>query len=126
MDKINKIVVIEDNQDVLEAIVSILEYSGYSSKGFTRFTENAFEDLESEPISMIILDVMLSGSDGRDLARKFKNNEKTRNVPILMISAYPNVESSVLKAGADDFLQKPFGLEDLTQKVEQFVQEQSS
>ena len=115
------ILVIEDNKDVLEAITSILEYSGYQPIGLTRFSEEVFDNLNSEEVSLIILDVMLSGYDGRDLAKRLKNREETREVPIVMISAYPNIEASVREAGADGFIQKPFGIDDLIREIEQYL-----
>jgi DNA-binding response OmpR family regulator len=116
-----RILVIEDNQDVLDAILSILEYSGYIAKGLTRFNDNMFEMLESEPFSLIIMDVVLSGNDGRELISKFKNNKITKDVPVLMISAYPNVEYSSKMAGADGFIPKPFGIDELLEKVESYI-----
>lgn len=121
MDNKRKILVIEDNKDVLDSIMSILEYSGYASKGLTRFNESMFEMLNTERFSLIILDVMLSGNDGRELVEKFKTRQATKDVPIIMISAYPNVEYSARMAGADGFIQKPFGIDDLLDKVEEHV-----
>ena len=119
--KLRNILVIEDDQNVLEAIMGILEYSGYQPRGVTRFNEGVFKQLQTDSVGLIILDVMLSGDDGRDLAVKLKSSEKTQRVPILMISAYPEIEPSVMKAGADGFIQKPFGIDELMQKVEQYV-----
>src|SRR5699024_2349806 len=119
--KLRNILVIEEDQNVLEAIMGILEYSGYQSTGVTRFNESVFKQLQTDSVGLIILDVMLSGDDGRDLAVKLKSSEETRGVPILMISAYPEIEPSVMKAGADGFIQKPFGIDELMQKVEQYV-----
>ncbi len=120
------IVVIEDNKDVLEAITSILEYSGYRPIGLTRFSEEVFDSLNSEEVGLIILDVMLSGYDGRDLAKRLKSKKETREVPIVMISAYPNIESSVREAGADGFIQKPFGIDDLIREIEQYIRKNGS
>lgn len=112
------ILVVEDNSEVLDVIIKILEYAGYKPQGLTRYNELVWENIENTHPKLIILDVMLNGADGRDLARELKNSKETENVPILMISAYTNVKPSVLKAGADDFLAKPFGMEELIQKVE--------
>ena len=117
-DKITNILVIEDNPGVLEGITSILEYSGYSSQGEMRFNESIFRQLKAGRFDLIILDVMLSGADGREIARRLKRSEATKHVPILMMSAYHNIEDSVREAGADDFLSKPFGIDELLQKVE--------
>lgn len=116
-----KILVIEDNEEVLDGIKSILEYCEYPYEGVTRFDEEVYKKLKDGRYSLIILDVMLSGNDGRDLVKELKSSEETSQVPILMVSAYPNVRTSVKKAGADDFLKKPFGLNDLKQKVEQIL-----
>jgi DNA-binding response OmpR family regulator len=123
MAKKNKILIIEDNQDVLEVIINILEYYGHSVVGYNRFTEEIFERTKTESLSLIILDVMLSGFDGRDIARRFRESEETRHIPILMISAYPFVEKSVREAGATDFLQKPFSIDELTGKVDRYLQD---
>ena len=112
------ILVVEDNSEVLDVIIKILEYAGYKPQGLTRYNELVWENIENTHPKLIILDVMLNGADGRDLARELKHSKETENVPILMISAYTNVKPSVLKAGADDFLAKPFGMEELIQKVE--------
>lgn len=120
-EKIQNILVVEDDQNVLEAIMGILEYSGYQPTGVTRFNENVLKQLKTDGISLIILDVMLSGDDGRDLAVMLKSSEETRGVPILMTSAYPEIEPSVMKAGADGFIPKPFGIDELMQKVEEYV-----
>lgn len=112
-----KILVIEDNQDVLTALQSLLEYCGFQSLGVTSFSETVFEQLKTEPFALVIIDVMLSGTDGRDLAKRLKNTVETKTVPILMTSAYPNVEDSVKLSGADDFLPKPFGIEELREKL---------
>ena len=121
MNNEGKVLVIEDNKDVLDSIMSILEYSGYPTKGLTRFNESMFELLSNEKFNLIILDVMLSGNDGRELIKAFKSHEITKDVPIIMISAYPNVEYSTRMAGADGFIQKPFGIDELIDKVEEHV-----
>jgi DNA-binding response OmpR family regulator len=121
MDSSKQILVIEDNRDVLKAIVSILEYLGYRSKGRSRFKETDIEKINDKETGMIILDAVLADTDGRTLVRRIKNEPAIRRIPVMMMSAYPGLEKSSLEAGADDFLQKPFGLDVLTQKVEQHL-----
>lgn len=112
-----KILVIEDDRSVLESIISILEYSGYQAEGADRYSKKILERLQEDKIDLVILDVMLSGSDGRDLVRVIKSKEEIKKIPVLMMSAYPNMEESVKKAGADDFVKKPFDIDVLLEKV---------
>lgn len=116
-DKKN-ILVIEDNKEVLDGILELLKYCGYNSTGSIDFNDEILEKYKTGHFDLLILDVMLSGKDGRDLARKLKNMEGANNIPIILISAYTNMEESIRESMADDFLQKPFGLEELREKVE--------
>lgn len=120
-NKSGRILVIEDNKDVLEGIMKLLDYCGYQPHGVTKFNEDLLEQIKDGEFKMIILDVMLSGMDGRDLVKRLKSTEEVDDVPILMTSAYHNIEDSVQEAGANGFLSKPFGLDDLRQKVEEYL-----
>ena len=60
-----------------------------------------------------ILDKQLSGVDGLDVCRFLKGQERTKDVPIIMLSANPNIGRTAKEAGADDYLEKPFKLQDL-------------
>jgi DNA-binding response OmpR family regulator len=110
--------VIDDHPDVLDGVLRILEYGGYEAEGTTRFTNEINMKLKTGQFNLIILDVMLSGSDGRDIARQFKSDKETKDIPILMMSAYPNIEGSVKMAGAEYFIQKPFGVNEMISKLE--------
>lgn len=111
-----KIFVVDDERSILDALEFMLQEEGYevrtSSKGTTLLQLNG--DLPD----IIVLDVLLSGEDGREIARKLKSQEKTKNIPIIMISAHPNAERTVKECGADAFLPKPFDIDELLQTVE--------
>lgn len=117
-DKPVKVMVIEDHADVLDGVIRILEYGGYEAEGTQHLTEETMSKLKSNQYNLVILDVMLSGEDGRDIARKFKKDEQIKDIPILMMSAYPNMEHSVKRAGADYFIQKPFGVKEMISKLD--------
>lgn len=123
-EKRTKVFVIEDHADVLDGVMRILEYGGYEAEGTTRFSNDVFRKLKTEHFNLVILDVMLSGSDGRDIARQFKEDKETKDIPILMMSAYPNMGASVKKAGADYFIKKPFGVDEMINKLESINKEQ--
>ena len=116
-----QILVVDDDPDILDAIQFVLEDAGYKVK--TMQNGDSAENLsETKALpKLIILDVLLSGKDGRDICRKLKKNEITKCIPIIMISAHPNIKDTVLKAGADAFLPKPFDITDLLQTVKNSI-----
>ncbi len=115
------ILVVEDNHDVLNAILSLLEFCGYRAKGVKSMNEETENEVTSGDYDLVIMDIMLSGSDGRNITKNFRSRKETSDIPILMISASPDLKSSALEAGATDFLPKPFGVNEMRQKIEQYL-----
>jgi DNA-binding response OmpR family regulator len=118
MSKHATILVVDDTEDILDALNIVLSSEGYIVE--TTPNEAYINDLIAEKRSLpnlIMLDVLLSGQDGRMLAKKLKANPKTQHIPIIMMSAHPNVAASIKECGADDFLPKPFELNDLLLKI---------
>lgn len=115
-----KILVVDDEQDILEFLKEVLEDEGYSVVS----TDNG-EYLERLSLldlpDLILLDVLLSGKDGRELVRYLKNQKETGEIPVIMISAHPTARESALASGADLFLAKPFDLTHLLDTIEQIV-----
>ena len=69
------------------------------------------------------MDMLLSGADGTDICRRLKKDLKTSSIPILMFSAHPTAKETCLAAGADDFISKPFEMNDMIGKVEFFLEQ---
>jgi len=115
-----KILVVDDDPDILEFLQVILEEEGYAvvttDKG--EYVEKLYNGGLPD---LILLDVWLSGKDGRDIVKYLKSQEKTKHIPVIMFSAYPNAQEMVLKAGADDFIAKPFEIEALLAKIARFL-----
>lgn len=113
-----RILVVDDDPDILDAIQFVLEDAGYnvetSLKGEYAESLGKRDNLPN----LLILDVLLSGKDGRTICQKLKNCQRTKNIPILMISAHPNAQKTVKEVGADDFLPKPFDIGVLLEKVD--------
>ena len=111
-----KILIVDDEPDIVVALAAMLQDAGYLVS-----TPRDDEQLESvlarEQPQLILLDMLLSDRDGREIVRQLKGQTATRDVPILMLSAYPAAAREALAAGADDFLAKPFDLDELLQKV---------
>lgn len=116
-----KILIIDDDQGILGAITAILESDGYqvstaeNSSGLKKLTKKNLPDI-------ILLDLYVSGENGITILKSIKTNNLTKKIPVIMLSAYPNVEDEVKKAGADDFISKPFDIEDLLKGVKKNIQ----
>lgn len=120
--KAKKILVVDDDPDILDALGLILMGEGYevttSEKG--EYAENLHDTNGGLP-DVIILDVFLSGKDGRLICQKLKSQEETSHIPIIMISAHPNARQSAKAIGADDFMAKPFDIDELLTIVERYL-----
>lgn len=116
-----KIIVVDDNPDILDALQFMLEYAGYEVKTTEKgeYAEN-LHDMNGGLPDVIILDVLLSGKDGRLICQKLKSQEETKHIPIIMISAHPNARQSVTAVGADNFAAKPFDMDELLGKIAKY------
>jgi PAS domain S-box-containing protein len=82
--------------------------------------EQALEAAREGPFDLILADVMMPGLDGFGLLRKLRSDERTREIPVILVSARAEEASKIegLKAGADDYLVKPFSARELLARVE--------
>lgn len=118
--KQKKILVVDDEPDILEFLQDLLEGEGYT----VSITDKAeyVEKLETGGLpDLILIDVLLSGKDGRKIVKHLKSQEATRHVPVIMFSAHPSAEETVKEAGADDFVAKPFELDEVLAKIAKHV-----
>lgn len=116
----NYVMAVDDDPDILDALQFVLEDAGYNVK--TSLKGEDAENLDSKNLpAVLILDVLLSGKDGREICQKLKSQDDTKEVPIVMISAHPSAEESVQKVGADAFLAKPFNISALLEQVKRFT-----
>lgn len=115
------ILLVEDEENLHETLKMNLELEGYSvTSAFNGM--QAMKAVENEYFDLIIMDIMLPEIDGINVTQNIRitNNE----VPILILSAKNNSEDRVLglKKGADDYLTKPFNLEELLLRIQKLVQ----
>src|SRR5215469_5630578 len=116
-----KILIVEDDPDIVLALTTILEDEGYVVVAIDSGKHLAENLPPSSLPDLILLDMLLSGQDGREIARQLKADPTTRHIPILMLSAYPTIEQEAKAVGADSFLAKPFELDDLLASVTSLV-----
>ena len=118
--KQKKILVVDDEPDILEFLQDLLEGEGYT----VAITDKAeyVEKLHVDSLpDLILIDVLLSGEDGRKIVKHLKSQEATKHVPVIMFSAHPSAEETVRVAGADDFVAKPFELDEVLAKIAKHV-----
>ena len=104
-----RILVVDDEEDILELVRYNLAREGYHITGALS-GEEALKKARTEAFDLIVLDLMLPGIDGLEVTRKLKANEKTQNIPIVMLTAKGEETDIVtgLELGADDYITKPF------------------
>jgi len=113
-----KIFIVDDDPSILEVMTIVLEEKGYDVSSISSGPQ-FFELLKKEPHpDLIFLDLWISGSEGTEITKQLKADKKTKNIPIVIVSALNDLESIAENAGADGFLEKPFEIENLLSIVE--------
>jgi len=109
---------VEDDDNIRKLVIYTLETTGLQALGFP--DGDAFKRaLERQTPELVLLDIMLPGEDGLEILRKLKGSSKTRDIPVIMMTAkgteYDKVKG--LDSGADDYITKPFGMMELISRI---------
>ena len=113
------LLIVDDDPDILHFLQLIFEDEGYEVQTSTK--GQYLEQLHNGGLpDLILLDVFLSGKDGRDIVKHLKSQDETKHIPVIMTSAHPKAEPTARAAGADDFLAKPFNIDELLGKVARY------
>ena len=120
MNNKKKILVIDDDEGILEGFKAILEENGYIVSTAVN-ADTIFSLIKSFSPNLILLDILLSGVDGIEVSRSIKNHATFQHIPIIMISAHPKIKKDIVTSGADDFLAKPFEMNDLLNLVKKHI-----
>ena len=109
---------VEDDDNIRELVIYTLETTGLKAKGFAEGAES-MEALAFDTPELILLDIMLPGEDGLAILRKLKNSSKTKDIPVIMVTAKGTEYDKVigLDSGADDYVTKPFGMMELVSRI---------
>lgn len=116
----HKILIVDDDEGILDAVSLILQDAGYVVKALLdgNQTNKAVEKFKPD---LILLDVLLSGSDGREICKKLKDDSQTTQIPIIMISAHPTAKKSIKNYKANAFLSKPFESKELLKLITKYI-----
>ena len=109
---------VEDDDNIRELVIYTLETTGLKAKGFADGT-TFMEALAFDTPELILLDIMLPGDDGLVLLKKLKTSSKTKDIPVIMVTAKGSEYDKVigLDSGADDYVTKPFGMMELVSRI---------
>lgn len=110
------ILIVDDDPDIVLVLTAMLEDAGYAAIA-TDAADDLMDMLKRNRPDLIVLDMLLSGHDGREIVTQIKAHPDTGHIPVLMLSAHPAAERDSRSAGADDFLAKPFEMDMLLAKV---------
>lgn len=119
MDKTNlKILVVDDEDGIREGLCEYLSLEGYDVEG-----ASSAEDALSKGIDrfgLLLLDVMMDGMDGFELARRLRRSADTASIPIIFLTAKDTDDDMVagLRLGADDYIPKPFSMKNVIARIE--------
>ena len=122
-----KVLIIDDDSDFVSAVRTILEENGYRTVSSASGEDGILAAGQERP-DIILLDVMLPGKDGYAVCRELKQGERTRNTPIIMVTAVGKklVEPDYAKAmsithKADDHIEKPVETEELLKRIRNLI-----
>ena len=117
-----KILIVDDEQDIVESLKFVLEasdytcYCAYNGEDGLKLAKEIMPDL-------IILDVMMPKINGYKINRLLKYDSKYKNIPILMVTARSQEEDKLIgeETGVDEYITKPFDLDEVVRKVDQYL-----
>lgn len=117
-----RILVVEDNQDLLELIVKYLKLCGWRAAAANN-EEHLWQELEQEKSSLILLDIMIQGSDAFSLLSALKGDSRYSDIPVIAMTALGSMrdKNRCISAGFDKVLAKPFHLDELRRLIECFA-----
>lgn len=120
MDRNKKVFVFDDNPDILELCTIILEDAGYEIK--TSITSNdIIGQVSAYMPDIIFMDNWLPDVGGIDATRSLKNDNTLKHIPVIYFSANNDVKTLAEQAGADDYLSKPFDIQELERIVGKYI-----
>jgi DNA-binding response OmpR family regulator len=122
-----RIVIVEDERDMADLVATRLRREGYKVDVAHDGTEG-FDLIRSEPPDLVLLDIMLPGMSGTEIATRLRDDPRTVGVPIIMLTAKSEESDIVvgLKFGADDYVTKPFSMSVLTARIDALLRRAAS
>lgn len=109
---------VEDDHGIRDLMIYALNSAGFEARGFADGS-SFFDALKTETPHLVMLDIMLPGTDGISILKQLRGNTATEHIPVIMATAKGTEYDKVigLDLGADDYLAKPFGMMEMVSRV---------
>jgi len=111
----SKIFIADDDLDILEILKMMLQTRGYQVEATTNATD--ILNCKGDRPDLILLDLWMSGTDGRDIFTRLRQQENTKKIPVIFISANSRLKDIAAEYAVDDFIEKPFDMNFMLNKV---------
>jgi len=117
------ILIVDDEEDVLDLLQLVFETSGFEVKRAAS-GKSAVSSAYENPPDVVLLDVMMPEMDGWQVLRTLKGDERTRHVPVVMLSARAERRDKMigLQEGAEGYIAKPFSPAEVVREVQSFLE----
>lgn len=115
-----KILVVDDDSGIGEMLKTLLEFYGYEV-WVTEKPDEAESLIVQKDSDLVLLDMLISGVNGTDVCKGIRQNESTKDIPVLMMSALHDAGPKCKASGANDFIAKPFEMDDLIKKIKRVL-----
>jgi DNA-binding response OmpR family regulator len=116
----NKILVVDDDLDILSLVQAILGMNNFTVEAISRWEDIGSKMAEFKP-NLVLLDVMLAGADGRDICKNLQTQKETKDIPVILFSANPEMGKYIKDCMAKDFVAKPFEMAQLLKTVRTYL-----
>lgn len=116
----NRILVLDDDPGILQALDLSLTYCGFQVRPMLS-GENVFRMIDDFEPNLIIIDYRLSGRTGGEICQELKNDPVKKDIPVIMLSAYPEAAVNDSEFCCDSFMSKPFDLNVLVNEIKSFI-----
>ena len=111
-----KVLIVDDDIDILTVVQLLLSMNHYSVQAIPRW-QDITNTIKSFTPDLILLDVALSGADGRDICKQLKLSNETQHIPIILFSAYHNLATDTRECMANGLVTKPFEVSYLLETI---------
>ncbi len=111
-----RVLIVDNDPAILDVMEEVLGYEGFKVKTYSD-TDNIFSCIDSFNPDIVLIDYILNGINGGELCAQIKKSPETSHLPVVIMSAYSKVLLSLGNYGCDDFIAKPFELDNLISRI---------
>lgn len=122
--KINKhILIVDDDPGIGEMLKTLLEFNDFQATHIEQ-PDGIEELIKKHKTDLVLLDMLISGADGTEVCSQLRIDKEVSKTPVLMMSALHEAGIKCKNSGADDFIAKPFEMEELIKKIDEVLSRQ--